>query len=218
MEELNLVIGYPSSDFRVKVENFAIEEGKIISILGTNGTGKSTFYRTLMGEIPPVEGNVPAKLTEEIAIVSDRVNVPDDCSVKSVLGLLDSSSLEKVRATYPAICLFVLKQSSKRINSLSSGQKRVVQIFLMLASGKRVIIMDEACAYLDLKNKQLVFDALRDIAKSGASVLYTSHEMEDLNAFHSDVYMFNEGVLSRYTGEISQDSLKKDLLQSGAWE
>lgn len=218
MEELNLVIGYPSSDFRVKVENFAIEEGKINSILGVNGCGKSTFYRTLMGEIPPVEGNVPAKLTEEIAIVSDRVNVPDDCSVKSVLGLLDSSSLEKVSATYPAICSFVLKQSSKRINSLSSGQKRVVQIFLMLASGKRVIIMDEACAYLDLKNKQLVFDALRDIAKSGASVLYTSHEMEDLNAFHSDVYMFNEGVLSRYTGEINQDSLKKDLLQSGTWE
>ena len=214
MEELNLVIGYPSSDFRVKVENFAIEEGKIISILGTNGTGKSTFYRTLMGEISPLEGTLPDNLKDEIAIVSDRVNIPDDCTVKRLLALVDSTSFEETRSKYPQIFSFVEKQVNKKVNSLSSGQKRVVQVFLMLASGKKIIIMDEACAYLDLMNKHLVFDAMKDIIKSGASVLYTSHDLEDLNAFDSEVYIFSGGVLSKCPEELTQDDLKEKLLHS----
>ena len=214
MEKLNLVIGYPSADFKVKVENFAIEEGKVISILGTNGTGKSTFYRTLMGEIPAIEGAVPQNLKDEIAIVSDRVNVPDDCTVKRLLALVDSTSFEETRLKYPQIFSFVEKQVNKKVSSLSSGQKRVVQVFLMLASGKKIIIMDEACAYLDLMNKHLVFDAMKDIIKSGASVLYTSHDLEDLDAFDSDVYIFSGGVLSKCSEELTQDDLKEKLLHS----
>lgn len=212
MTILNLTVGYKKSNFRVLIDNFNLCRGKILGILGTNGTGKSTFYKTLIGEIEPLAGSIPEVIKENIAIVSDQINLPNDCKVKTIMNLINRDSLNAVRQSYPSIYSIIESQLYKRVDSLSSGQRRVLQIFLMLASNKSIIIMDEACAYLDLKNKQLVFDAINCVAKKGGTILYTSHEMDDFASFDSEVYIFNNGRLSAFTGEISPESLKKELI------
>jgi len=78
MSNINLSIGYSKTNMLYKDVHLSIETGKIYNIIGENGAGKSTFYKTLLGAIPPLEGNVPVQLKRKIAIVSDYVSLPDE--------------------------------------------------------------------------------------------------------------------------------------------
>lgn len=214
MVNLNLKIGYPNSGFEVNVVDFPIRQGNVTAILGVNGSGKSTFYKTLTGEIKPISGTISASLMSEIAIVAEHIALPDDCNVRDLVYLLNFDNFQLAKSNFTQVFNSVEPLLNRKVKNLSSGQKRILQIFLLLASGKRVIILDEACAYLDLKNKMMVFEAINSMSDSGATILYTSHDFDDFNDIDCEIYFFNNNVLEKYNGERTSLNLRNLLVSS----
>lgn len=81
--ELNLDIGYSHHVLYENMHLILPNEG-VISLIGNNGSGKSTIFKTIMGLIPPLRGTVPESLISRCAIVSDYVHMPEENKVKDV--------------------------------------------------------------------------------------------------------------------------------------
>ena len=97
MNNINISIGYSKTNMLYKDVHLSIEIGKIYNIIGENGAGKSTFYKTLIGAVPPLEGSVPMELKKKIAIVSDYVSLPDELYVNDILDFVGKQRVKNVK-------------------------------------------------------------------------------------------------------------------------
>ena len=77
---IHFSVGYDPESPLVRECDLRIDEGRVTSIVGDNGCGKSTVYRTLAGEVPPLSGAVPGDLPGRCCTVSDRSKIPVRCS------------------------------------------------------------------------------------------------------------------------------------------
>ena len=68
--------------------DITIKKGDIINIIGENGSGKSTFYKTLIGSIPPLKGLIPEEIKKNIATISDYISIPNELKVSDVLKFI----------------------------------------------------------------------------------------------------------------------------------
>lgn len=184
--KLDLDIGYQKFTLYKNIK-FELPEQGIISLIGDNGSGKSTIYKTLMGIIPPIRGKVSDEIIKKCAIVSDYVHIPEENKVKDVLKLCEH--LEINREKYNQVYSYISQQLNQKVKYLSSGQKRILEIFMVLLSGKHIIILDEATNALDFKNKELFLDYVRALSKEGVLFIHTSHDLSEVISLNSISYL-----------------------------
>lgn len=187
--ELNLDIGYSHHVLYENMHLILPNEG-VISLIGNNGSGKSTIFKTIMGLIPPLRGTVPESLISRCAIVSDYVHMPEDNKVKDVLSLCTNRA--NYERYYEKLYAFISKQLYQKVRHLSSGQKRILEIFMVLLSGKNIIILDEATNALDIKNKELFLNYVRDLSQNGILFIHTSHDLSEILALESTCYLLQK--------------------------
>ncbi len=84
-------VGYHDKILYQNVELDIPEKG-ILSILGDNGSGKSTIFKTLLHIIPPIHGFIPKELDKYGGIVADYINAPGEVKVRDILNLLPKES------------------------------------------------------------------------------------------------------------------------------
>lgn len=209
--KLQLDIGYPKHRLYQNAE-ICIPDHGVVSFLGDNGSGKSTVYKTLMGMIDPLKGTVPSEIQSNIAVVSDYVHLPNEVRIRNILRLLGESRTLAARQNYPDLYERVEHLAQQKIKTLSSGQKRIVEIFCALAAGKRIIILDEAANALDFASKRLFLEQTKQLSEK-IVFLHTSHDLEDAVFLGGTVYgLFqNDRQIKEYAGEISLAGLKQFL-------
>lgn len=195
MTAVNIDIGYTKENPMYENFSLEIEPGNVINIAGENGSGKSTFYKTLIGEIPPLKGNIPSELRERIAIISDYINIPNEISVLDLMEFI-GEGVEQVKKNYSDVYNIVESFKSTRVKHLSSGQRRILEIFSLLSSGKTVVILDEACNALDFKNKDIFLEQVKLLSKSGVTVFNTSHNLEDLMTLGGRIFVLSKNSKS----------------------
>lgn len=197
--ECNVSIGYKN---KLLYKNVTIELPKsgIVSFVGDNGSGKSTIYKTLLGIIPPLTGSVPSVIREQTSIVSDYVQIPKEVKVRDILDLLGPKKVEYGKVRYLPIFEYVMELREQYIKTLSSGQRRIVEIFSALASGKKILLLDEASNSLDFKNKALFLDTVKKLSNQDILFLHTSHDMADVAFLQGTIYgLFKEeGAIKLY--------------------
>lgn len=187
--KINVDIGYPSHLLFSNV-SFDIPSHGILSFIGENGCGKSTLLKTLAGIIRPLKGNVPSKIISGSYMISDSISLPDEVTVGDIMELLGKTKCDFVESNYVDIFQQIKTMKSQTIRTLSSGQKKIVEIFSCLALHKKYLLLDEASNSLDLTNKELLMNAVASISKKDIVVFYISHNLDEILRLDGDLYCF----------------------------
>ena len=198
----NLSIGYQSKKEKniiAKNLNLTFKEGKLISLVGGNGIGKSTLLRTLTGIQKSLFGTVtlhekdihhhePLVLAQNLSLVLTEKLPPSNLTVFELialgrqpytnwLGNLSSVDLEKINQ---AIALTHVEHLiDKRHHEISDGQLQIVLIARALAQDTPLIILDEPTTHLDLFHKVSVFKLLKKLSQeTNKCILFSTHDID----------------------------------------
>ena len=215
--EITLDIGYPENLLYSDV-SISVPDHGIISFVGDNGCGKSTLLKTLAGIINPMRGVVPSELLNMNFMVSNYISIPEEVKVKDIMLLLGNENCNYVKNKYGNIYQFVEKLERQTVKKLSSGEKKVVEIFSSLALHKKYLLLDEASNALDITNKQFLLDALISVSQKDIAVFYVSHNLNEIIKLNGEVYCFipKFKTIRKIQNEELIDNRFKDLITFGA--
>jgi iron complex transport system ATP-binding protein len=198
----NLSIGYQSKKGKNTIAenlNLTFKEGKLISLVGGNGIGKSTLLRTVTGIQKPLSGTVTLNekdihhyealaLAQNLSLVLTEKLPPSNLTVFELialgrqpytnwLGKLSAEDLEKINQ---AIALTHIKHLlEKKHHEISDGQLQIVLIARALAQDTPLIILDEPTTHLDLFHKVSVFKLLKKLSQeTNKCILFSTHDID----------------------------------------
>ena len=188
--------------------DMTVEEGEIYGFIGPNGAGKSTTIRTLLGLIYPTSGSATVfgkdilkfgpQIRQEVGYLPSEVFYYDDMRAIDLLKYSASFYDKEKEATSKRITylaeLFDL-DLKKKIDDLSYGNKKKVGIIQGLAHSPKLIILDEPTGGLDPLIQQQFFHLLREENEKGASVLFSSHILSEVQKLCHRVAIIKEGTI-----------------------
>jgi ABC-2 type transport system ATP-binding protein len=209
--------------------NFRVNNGEIFGIIGPNGAGKSTLISIISTAIRPDNGDV---LIDGRSVISQAAHVrkiigyvPQDIALHSELSVLDnlkfwahvnSSSIKNIgfgEIEHLAKALELENVLKVRVENLSGGMKRRVNIAVALLNSPDVIIMDEPTVGLDIVSRKVVIKLIKDLAATGKTIVYTSHNYEEIEHLCNRILVLNEGkkifegLLTDARNQIPDDSI-----------
>ena len=198
----NLTIGYKSRKGTVTIAenlNLNLSSGKLISLIGANGIGKSTLLRTITGIQQPLHGQVilnekeiaaykPLALAQNLSLVLTENLPPSNLSVFELIalgrqpytnwiGTLTPTDIEKVQEAMVLTQIEHLAQ--KRHYEISDGTLQKVLIARALAQDTPLIILDEPTTHLDLLHKVALFKLLKKLTQETQKcILFSTHDID----------------------------------------
>lgn len=206
--------------------NLEIEDGEVIGVIGPSGSGKSTLIRCInnleeasSGSIY-INGKDISKLGKEINLVRQKIGMvfqhfhlfPHKTVLENItLAPVLTGKLSKVEAEKKAIELLktmgLLDKKDEYPNSLSGGQKQRIAIARSLAMDPEIILFDEVTSALDPEMVGEVLNVMKDLAKTGITMVVVTHEM----AFAKQVA---DRVIFMADGEIIEENTAIDLFEN----
>jgi ABC-2 type transport system ATP-binding protein len=191
-----------------------ISAGSICGLLGPNGAGKTTAMKTLLGFLRPTSGSVAIdgasvtpKTFEYLAYVPETDALFGDLTVaqhvevnRRVQPRHDSNRANELLGVFGL-------DRRKRVRSLSKGQKMALALVLALSIRPRVLVLDEPSSGLDPVFQRVVLDLLIDAASEGATILFSSHQIGQVERAADHVAIMRRGQLLIYS---DVDSLKAE--------
>ncbi|HIQ23788.1 MAG TPA: ribosome biogenesis/translation initiation ATPase RLI [Pyrodictium delaneyi] len=169
--------------FILETEPGELHEGEVLGVVGPNGIGKTTFVRTLAGEIKPAEGNIDKPEGQlRISYKPQYVN-PDafgDTTVEQLLRDANPSTLSPGSWLNVEIVrrLRVDRLLDRRVSELSGGELQKVAVATALAIEADIYLLDEPSAYLDVEERLSVAKAIRRLTEArGAAAIIVEHDI-----------------------------------------
>ena len=203
----NLVKRYGSL---IAVDHFSMEikEGEILGLLGPNGSGKTTTLNCLLSLLSYDKGTIEVfgrpmmpdsyDLKKDIGVVLQNVAVFDTLTVYENIdffcGLYVTDREERKKNVEEAIEFAGLQDYRKfRPKKLSGGLLRRLNIACGIAHKPRLIIFDEPTVAVDPQSRNSILEGIRKLNREGATVIYTSHYMEEVEEICSRIVIMDKG-------------------------
>ncbi|SIT05146.1 ABC transporter ATP-binding protein [Paracoccus saliphilus] len=181
--------------------SFAVARGEIHALLGENGAGKSTLVKMIYGLVRPDDGQMflndrPHAPTDPraarnagVAMVFQHFSLFDALSVAEniALGMENPPPRRELKARITRVSqeYGLPLDPSRRVTTLSAGERQRVEIIRCLLQDPHLLIMDEPTSVLTPQEAELLFSTLRKLADKGTSILYISHKLEEIRS-HCD--------------------------------
>lgn len=231
MIEVNeLSFSYPRLDVLKKV-SFTIGSGKLITLLGPNGVGKSTLFKCILGLHKNYNGSIiinqensksmsPEIRSSWLAYIPQSHVTTFDYSVLEMVVMGTSnriSNFSTPRQSQYEIACHALEQmglqdfSNRSFHKLSGGEQQLVLIARALAQQSKILIMDEPTSNLDFANQQRVMDHIKALTDIGYTVLLSNHNPQD-------AMLYSDQILALFNGKIIADGAPKDVLDQALME
>ncbi len=198
-----------------------VEEGEIFGFIGPNGAGKSTTIRTLLELIHPTSGeakifgkncisNSP-EIMKEVGYLPSEVFYYDGMKVIDLLNYSASFYNKDCSKRIHELAKIMDLDLSKKIDELSYGNKKKVGIVQALLHEPKLIILDEPTGGLDPLMQQKFFDLLKEENKKGATVLFSSHVLSEVQRVCDRVAIIKEGRIIKIEkmSEINENNYKR---------
>ncbi|NBK97484.1 MAG: ATP-binding cassette domain-containing protein [Erysipelotrichia bacterium] len=202
--------------------SFQVAQGKICGLLGSNGCGKTTTFRILLGLIEQDSGNVyyQKKQLEKnnyclFGYVPEERSMLRSLSVKEhvyYLARLKKMSYEKIQESfdYWSQYLKIEEYNDTKIIELSKGNQQKVQMLCALIHNPDIIIFDEPLNGLDVNNVDIFKGLLMKLKQEKKVILISSHQYHNIEHFCDYVVYLKEGKIL-FKGDIEKLKLKKAL-------
>lgn len=215
-----LVIGYNGRPICEPI-NLVIEPGQYLCILGENGSGKSSFIKTLTGILPQISGQVSySEPQNRLGYVSQSYQVYSDFPATS-FEVIQSGALYKLKKrlfyskedkdhVYALMkSLQILELADKSFHSLSGGEKQRVLIARALMTTDQLLILDEPTNGLDPKARNEVYSMLEALHLKGTTIIMVSHDHDAAYKYATDILSFESGQYSQWSNESSKEDAKE---------
>lgn len=230
--------GTPFETVAIDGIDFSADEGDLIGIIGHTGSGKSTLIQHFNGLLAPSSGAVfldgrdiwskenkmkirNVRFAVGLCFQYPEYQIFEESVYKEIafgpkqMELSDSEIKERV---YQSMDFVGINRSlaEKSPFDLSGGQKRRIAIASIIAMEPKVLILDEPCAGLDPKGRELILNMIREYQRTmGNTVIIVSHSMEDVAKICSRVLVMNKGKAAMFGSVASVYSNGAELKEMG---
>ncbi|MGH7786774.1 MAG: ABC transporter ATP-binding protein [Candidatus Binatia bacterium] len=191
--------------------SFCIEEGEIFGLLGPNGAGKTTTLSMLSTLLRPSRGDARIfgkSLAGDVAGVRRLVGlVPQDISLYPTLSARQNLSFFgriygvtrqalRARAEQLLDLVDLRGRADEPVDTYSGGMMRRLNLACGLIHAPRLLLLDEPTVGVDPESRQHILSAIRELAKDGMAVLYTTHYMEEAEHFCDRIAIMDQGHIA----------------------
>ena len=217
-------LGHSYGKFKV-IEEISLEigRGEMSALIGPNGAGKTTFYNAISGKFPPTRGKVWLNNEDITGLPSHRVvdkgmcrsfqitNIFADLTVaENVIAPLviqqnkhfkfygnifkDRAITEKALHTLEQVGL--ADRANQIVANLAYGDKRLVEMAIVLARDPSVVLLDEPTAGMNPEETENMINLIRKLARnSGTTFFITEHDMKVVFSLAEKIYVLHQGHL-----------------------
>jgi iron complex transport system ATP-binding protein len=214
LQVYDLAFGYPSriigAGFR-----FSLAPGEVVCVLGPNGCGKTTLFRTILGLLPPKAGDIlvegmPIKRWRRNALARAMGYVPQAHSgyfaftVREIvlmgrtaqLPLFGTPGRRDHEAAERIMAMLGIDHLAERVyTQVSGGERQLALIGRALAQEPKLLVLDEPTANLDFGNQLLVLAQMRALAREGIGILFSTHDPDQAFICADRVLMLRDGLI-----------------------
>ncbi len=201
----------------LKNVSFEVEAGEFLSILGSNGVGKSTLFRCILGLLPGYEGevylggkNIRTLSVREMAglaaYIPQHTSSVYNFSVEDIVLMGATAALspfrspgkkEKERAVQAMEKVGIAGLKDRCFHHLSGGEKQLAVLARALVQDARILMLDEPTASLDFANQLHVLTVVRELSREGYTIVQTTHDPEHAYAFSDRILTLKDGEVFR---------------------
>ena len=227
----NLVKRYGDN---VAVDHFSlnIEEGEILGLLGPNGSGKTTTINCLLSllsfdkgeikifgqEMSPVAYNIKSQIgvvMQNVAVIN-TLNVYENVDFFCGLYIKDKA-LRKQYVEEALDFTGLMEYKKYKPKNLSGGLLRRLNIACGIAHKPKLIIFDEPTVAVDPQSRNAILEGIKKMNKQGATIIYTSHYMEEVEALCSRVIIMDHGknVANGTSAELKSTLINRESIRIG---
>lgn len=202
---------YKGADFfSLSNLDLTIEKGEIFGLLGPNGAGKTTLISILSSLLKPTSGSFSidglnyhehrTQLKQLIGIVPQEYALYPTMTAYenlsyfgSMYGLQGKTLKKNIRAHLETLGLSDF--SDKKIQTFSGGMKRRINLIASMLHQPKVLFLDEPTVGVDVQSKNVILNHLLQMNKEGATLVYTSHYLNEAEHFCTRVAIIDHGEL-----------------------
>lgn len=188
--------------------SFDIEENEIFGLLGPNGAGKTTTISILCGLFKPDSGDVKIgglnlhtdleKILHIIGVVPQEIALYPTLTARENLtffgnmyGLRGKELHDRIEENL--VTFGLEKFGNKKISTYSGGMKRRVNLIAGLLHRPRILFLDEPTVGIDVQSRNVILCFLQELKRTGTTIIYTSHYMEEAENLCSRVAIMDRG-------------------------
>ncbi|MGA3271995.1 ABC transporter ATP-binding protein [Lactiplantibacillus pentosus] len=183
---------------------FDVHDGEIVGLIGQNGAGKSTTFHSILNFLS-FEGQITWNGQPLTAADYDQIGyLPEERSLMSKLTItqqivyLARLKNQPAKVIKPKIASWMARfavkgQPTDKIDKLSKGNQQKVQLICTLIHEPKLIILDEPFSGLDPVNADLLKQAILDAKQRGAAIIFSSHDMSNVEAICDSLVMLRNG-------------------------
>ena len=194
----------------IKDLSFEVKKGEVFGFLGSNGSGKTTTIRALLGIYQPTDGELlingeqfsvssGAKLgylPEERGLYKKESVIDFMIYFGQLKGLSKADARQRSEAYLERVKLS--DKASTRLDKLSGGQQQKIQLGITIMNDPDLLILDEPTKGFDPVNRRLLMDIIEEHQRAGATIIFVTHQMEEVERLCDRIILLKDGTSYAY--------------------